>query len=288
MNIEKGFRQYQALKKSMYQEGTNEHHRRIIAHAITAFDSINVRKLKKLDLNKGYQMIEFLKKNTRNGNNSINKIIRYVKKVMLHYNVATSFQQLTLLKCENKPFKRFYHEDLKLIIDYVKLMNYSQNSIVYRAAVMISLDSGIRKTELLNIRIKNIDFPSNQIYLEETKTGKLRYAPFSDFSKKIIKVLIELDPTRNYLMYNFIKKRPLSQDDLKLFYRRLKNKLGIDRIHTHRFRKTFGSLLVENGMPIESLQSLWNHSKITTTMIYLQFHESKALKSYKEFSNWNL
>src|SRR5690606_11196244 len=112
----------------------------------------------------------------------------------------------------------------------------------------------------------NIDFVNQSIYLEETKTKKVRYAPFSDFSANNLKEIIALKPQREYLFYNILKDRPLNKNDVKLFYRRLKKALHIDRIHTHRFRKTFGSMLVENGLPIEHLQSIYQHSRITTTM----------------------
>jgi integrase len=157
--------------------------------------------------------------------------------------------------------------------------------------VYLLLDSGLRINELLNIKITNIDFndtfttPSN-IYIEDTKTGKPRYAPFSKFSSDDLKELIALDPNREYLFYNFLKKRRLTKDDVKLFYRRLSKKTGIDHIHSHRFRKTFASLLAENGMPVDIIQKLIGHSRITTTMIYIQYDQKYALSQYNQYNSW--
>src|SRR5690606_22934091 len=105
-------------------------------------------------------------------------------------------------KNQVKPYKRFYQEDLHTIIRTVTLLNYSQNSIVYKALVFLLLDSGMRITELLNVKIKNIDFSSQpyKILLENTKTGKIRYAPFSDFSRDYLIELKNTQPiNREYL-----------------------------------------------------------------------------------------
>ena len=209
---------------------------------------------------------------------------------MKHYDINSTFIKFKLLPIYTNGFKRLYNQDLKAIINYVKAMNLSKNSIVYKAMVLLLLDSGMRISELLNIKISNIDLDTNnlKIYLEETKTGKQRYAPFSLFSYAYVKQLIDIDSKREYLFINILKNRRLSKNDVRLFYKRLSKNLKIDRIHSHRFRKTFASVLIENGMSIETLQSLIGHSRISTTMLYVQFKESKALKDYKMFNDWGI
>jgi integrase/recombinase XerC len=153
---------------------------------------------------------------------------------------------------------------------------------------MLALDSGMRKSEILNIKISNIDMYNKLIYLEQTKTGKTRYVPFSSFSYEYINQLININPKRQLLMYNFIKKRPLYGSDIKLFYKRTKKKLGIERLHTHRFRKTYASLLADNGMPPQYVQKLLDHEKISTTMKYIQYDKIKPLENYKKYNKWDI
>jgi integrase/recombinase XerC len=207
---------------------------------------------------------------------------------MLFYNTDTSFHQIKNLPKDTKPFKRLYHDDLQTIINYVKDLNYSENSIVYKTFVLLALDSGMRKSELLNVKISNIDMHNKLIYLEETKTGKTRYVPFSSFSFDYVNELKNTKPRREYLMYNFIKNRKLTASDIKLFYKRTKKKLGIERLHTHRFRKTYASLLADNGMPPQYVQKLLDHQKISTTMKYIQFDKIKPLETYKKYNDWKI
>lgn len=288
MHAKKDLLTYLELTQYTVKPSTHETHRRFTNHLINCLEQLSIKKLKNIELETGYKIVEYYKNHTTNHNNSINKNLRYLKTVMKHYEYYTSFLKFKNLPSDTKPFKRFYHDNLELIIQYVNMMNSSKNSLVYKTFVFLALDSGMRKSELLSIKIKNIDFHKDLIYLEETKTGKNRYAPFSNFSKQKIKDLIEVDPYRKYLFLNILKNRRLSNNDVKLFYKRLKNKLGIDRIHTHRFRKTFASLLADNGMPPQYIQVLLDHNDIKTTMKYIQYNKITPLDKYHDFNDWKI
>lgn len=286
--IKQQLEHYHNLTKNDFKESTLEGHGYYIKNILKACISLNINDLESIDLENGYRIRTWILSNTRNKNNSTNRHINYILSVQKFYEIFTSLQKIKNLKNDTEPFQRFYQNELKEIINYVKKMNYSNNSICYKTFVMLALDSGVRRSEALAIEIKNIDFENYRIYLKKTKTGKVRYAPFSDFSKNIIEELINVDPKRKFLFYNFLKDRPLSKNDIALFFRRLKTKLDIDRIHTHRFRKTFGSMLAENGMAIEHLQKIYDHTRITTTIKYVQYRENKSLEEYSKFVDWKI
>lgn len=270
---------------------TNDFNQRIVYVLHDAFYQLNIDQLESITYETGYSIVKYLMQNRKFCNTSINRILRYLKRVINHYDITSTFKRFENLPPSYKTFRRFTHDELKDIITYMKELNNSINSKVYKALVFLLLDSGLRINELLNVKIDNIDFneslasPMN-IYIEDTKTGKPRYAPFSKFSLDEIKDLIALDPDREYLFYNFLKNRRLNKEDVKLFYRRLSRKTGIKNIHSHRFRKTFASLLAENGMPVDVIQKLIGHSRITTTMIYIQYDQKYALSKYNLFNNW--
>lgn len=279
---------YHELTKRSYKESTNDEHLRMAKHIINALNYIKIKRLKQLTIKDGYRLVDYFKEHTKRNNNSINKMINYLKKIMLFYSTVTSFHQIKNLPKDTKPFRRLYHDDLKTIIDYIKNLNHSENSIVYKTFVMLALDSGMRKSELLNVKISNIDMHNKLIYLEETKTGKTRYVPFSNFSFKYVDKLKNSNPRREFLMYNFIKNRKLTSSDIKLFYKRTKKKFGIERLHTHRFRKTYASLLADNGIPTQYVQKLLDHQKISTTMKYIQFDKIKPIETYKKYNDWSV
>lgn len=288
MNIENALMNYYKLTLASYKKSTNDYHLRIINHLIRGLKQLKVKRLNKIDIDVGYRLIEYLKTQTSNGNNSIKKIINYLRKVMQHYRITTSIVDLPHLPSDTKPFERFYHDDLELIMSYTKNLNTSRNSITYKTFIRLLLDSGLRISEALNIKISDIDFKNKVIRIYSSKTNKQRYAPFSNFSNKYIVELIQLKPDRTYLFYNFIKERKSNKNDIKLFYRRLKKILGLNSIHTHRFRKTFASILIENGLNIDDLQKIFDHSRIETTIKYVQHNEKRALQEYKKYNDWGL
>lgn len=288
MKVEKQMYDYLELTRESMKPKTWDTHKRFTQHLLEGFKTFGIDTLEDVDINTGYMLVGHYKRNTTNGNNSINKNLNYLKAVMRHYEIYTSFHKFKLLKLDSEPFRRFSHEELKKIITFVRDMEKSDNSLVYRTFVYLALDSGMRKQELLKVKIRNIDFDKNVIYLEDTKTGIHRYAPFSDFSKHEIKELIKFNSRRKYLFYNILKDRPLSSNDIRLFYRRLRFETNIDRIHTHRFRKTFASLLADNGMPLQYIQKLLDHKSVKTTMVYVQFDGRKPLESYNKFNNWHV
>lgn len=288
MNVNKGLLEYLELTKSNYRPSTLESHKRFTKQLIDCFETLKIKRFKQIKLQTGYMIVDYLKKNTMNKNNSINKIINYLKRVMKHYNVYTTFMKFKPLPKDTQPFQRFYHDDLELIIQYMNQADTSKNSIMYKCYVFLALDSGMRKSELLSVKIKDIDFHKSLIYLDTTKTGKTRYAPFSDFSRQKIIDLININPGREYLMINILKNRRTSNNDIKLFYRYLKRRLGIERIHTHRFRKTFASLLADNGMPPQYIQVLLDHEDIQTTMKYIQYEKMTPYNKYHIFNDWDV
>lgn len=67
-------------------------------------------------------------------------------------------------------------------MDYIRSFNISKNSIIYKIFICLFLDLGFRVFEVLNIRIFDIDFKNNIIFIYFIKIRKFRYVLFSEFS----------------------------------------------------------------------------------------------------------
>lgn len=289
MKIEKLFTNYYDRTLAIKSKATQQYEKNLIRVNKKCLEYLGVTKFSEIKLQTGYQMVKFYKEIMHASNNSINKYIWYFKSVIKYSGLRNNFSELKKLPDDTKSFKRIYHEDLKLIIQYVKKMNYSKNSLVYRTMIFLLLDSGIRITELINIKIENIDFTRERILLDYTKNRKQRNAPFSQFSKRYIKLLIEANPNKEYLFWNLIHDRPLTKDDIRLFYRRLNKWLQLDsKIHSHRFRKTFASILRDNNARLEAIQHLLGHAKLSTTMNYIDQSEEMISNEYQNHNIWGV
>jgi integrase/recombinase XerD len=65
--------------------------------------------------------------------------------------------------------------------------------------------------------------------------------------------------------------------------RELGNKLKINRIHPHKFRRTMATRAIDKGMPIEQVQKILGHSQIDTTMHYAIVNQSNIKVSHRKF-----
>ena len=65
--------------------------------------------------------------------------------------------------------------------------------------------------------------------------------------------------------------------------RELGCKLGIQKVHPHKFRRTLATMAIDKGMPIEQLQRLLGHSKIDTTLQYAMVKQSNVKLAHKKY-----
>ena len=65
--------------------------------------------------------------------------------------------------------------------------------------------------------------------------------------------------------------------------RELVNKININRVHPHKFRRTMATKAIDKGMPIEQVQVLLGHSKIDTTLEYAMVNQNNVRNSHKIF-----
>ena len=65
--------------------------------------------------------------------------------------------------------------------------------------------------------------------------------------------------------------------------RELGRKLGIHKVHPHKFRRTLATRAIDKGMPIEQVQQLLGHSKIDTTMEYAMVDQRNVKLSHNKF-----
>lgn len=217
-------------------------------------------------------LVLFYKQNTSIGNTTINKCIKLLRVIHKHHKIINEdLFSFRLLKEKYTPRQVITSEELKKIFKYVNNITDKGNAKNYKMITYILWDTGVRPNELLNMKTKNVDINNRCIYLETTKTGKPRYVFMSAaITSKLEKFLI--NHTHEYLFYNHLRDRQFSRDDLKNFWRRVKNNTGIDSLFTYKFRHTYITDLIDLDVPLAVAQQQAGHENIKTTMIY--YHAS--------------
>lgn len=65
--------------------------------------------------------------------------------------------------------------------------------------------------------------------------------------------------------------------------RKLGRRLGIAKVHPHKFRRTLATTAIDKGMPIEQVQQLLGHQKIDTTMHYAMVKQQNVKLAHRKY-----
>ena len=143
------------------------------------------------------------------------------------------------------------------------------------AIILILLYTGIRKGELLGLRIQDVDFESQNIYVraETSKSKKSRHIPmhFSLIThlKSYLKRRKEKGFSTSKLIVSSRQDKGLTQHGLKFWVTKYSKLSGIS-FHIHRFRHTFACTLGKNNVDIISIMNMLGHSTTRMTEQYLR------------------
>ena len=133
-----------------------------------------------------------------------------------------------------------------------------------RQIVEITLDSGLRKGELLSLRWDNIDLKNRMIRVERSKNGERRDVPMTD---RVFQLLQEI-PRRVDTPYLFANSDGTPPASVSTAWYNALEASGVTNFHFHDLRHTFASNLVMRGVDIRTVQVLLGHKRIEMTMRY--------------------
>ena len=156
--------------------------------------------------------------------------------------------------------------------------------------VMILLDTGVRNSELVRIKLEDINKQERSIYIYATKTNTFRTVYYSKENEKILnvykrEVLKGSEKGPLFLKFHSQFNEPIPQVGItvEMVYRILSRKAEkvFDKkvkMNPHKFRHTFATHFVINGGDAFSLRDLLGHTNIETTKIYVDM-SPKYLKT---------
>jgi site-specific recombinase XerD len=137
---------------------------------------------------------------------------------------------------------------------------------------------GCRVSELVNIKISDIDFEERTVKLFG-KGNKERIVPINNSAINAIKQHIN---TRKYSSdYVFASKNNPNISMTDRNARRIVYKYTNGDVHPHMFRHSYATHLHGNGVDIRIIQGLLGHSNINTTTIYTSLANENMSKAYR-------
>ena len=256
-----------------------------------------------------YDYLEFLKKNNIDIKNSNYKIVeeysKYLyKKKLSKRSIARKYSSIrtfynylekrnilennifNLLENPKKEEKlpRFINE-----YELDKMFEIPDNSPKGqrdRLILEILYGTGVRVSELVNIKINDIDFNNNSIKVRG-KGNKDRYVFYGKYCKEAINNYIKNSrisllngQTCDYLLLNRFGKN-ISVVSIRKILNEIINKCSLDiKISPHVLRHTFATHLLNEGADIMHVKELLGHSSLSTTSIYTHVTNEKIKEVY--------
>lgn len=155
-------------------------------------------------------------------------------------------------------------------------------------AICCLLDSGLRVSELLSLRISDIDFQTRFIVLpaERNKNRKQRMVPISAQTTKLLLQLIEENrqhfSTDRIFLSSFGEPMGVSGFNKRLKYYGEKAGISEKKLTAHVYRHTWAKNMVLNGADLFSLQKMGGWSDVRTVRRYVQMNTADIRRSHDE------
>jgi integrase/recombinase XerD len=142
-------------------------------------------------------------------------------------------------------------------------------SLKYRAALMTAYGAGLRVSEVVALKIGDLDSQRMLLRVQQGKGQKDRYAMLSPRLWDVLRRYWRAVRPKEYLFPAWRLGHHLSPESLQLACREAAAQAGIrKRVTVHTLRHSFATHLLENGTDTRIIQVLLGHSRIDTTARY--------------------
>jgi integrase/recombinase XerD len=156
-----------------------------------------------------------------------------------------------------------------------------------RAMLELIYSSGLRASELVNIKLDNINFEAGFLTVRG-KGSKERVVPINESALETLKKYInESRPDilrKRYSQFVFLAKggKPMTRQRLWQLIKKYSHKLSTT-ISPHTLRHCFASHLLDGGADLRALQKMLGHEDISTTQIYTKVTPERLKKVHRDY-----
>jgi site-specific recombinase XerD len=156
----------------------------------------------------------------------------------------------------------FSKEEIGRILDHTR-------NLKHKCIIAITYSSGLRRDEVRNLRVSDIDSSRMQIRISSGKGNKGRYTILSEKVLELLRVYWQCYMPKVYLFEGQHRGEPISASTIREIFSQRMKEAGINKEASfHTLRHSFATHLLEQGVNLRIIQALLGHSSIRTTTIY--------------------
>ena len=159
----------------------------------------------------------------------------------------------------------------------IALINSAKN-LYHRAMLETLYSTGMRRAELCQLKVEDIDSHRMVIHIRQGKGGKDRDVPLSANLRETLRAYWRWMRPQTYLfpgtVNNWRADKPITTKNVWAACVEAAKRAGIaKRVSPHLLRHSFATHLMENGADLLTVQALLGHSDLKHTAIYLHLSE---------------
>ena len=165
--------------------------------------------------------------------------------------------------------RRLRHGELERLITAAS----SQRNIYIAPIIEFAIETGMRRSEILNLRWVDVDLDSGFASLFDTKNGEDRRVPLTKTARDVLSKL----PNQDEIVF------PISANCVRLAWERCRNKAGISDLRFHDLRHEAVSRFFEMGMSVPEVALISGHKDVRQLFRYTHLNPTNVFKKYEAF-----
>jgi len=170
---------------------------------------------------------------------------------------------------------------IPIVLTKEEILRLFESTETLKSKLMLQLlySSGLRVSELVNLKKEDINFSEN---IGWVRAGKGKKDRMFVFSKKLSKKLQRFIDKHQDFDFLFSKGRHLTTRNIQKIVQKAAKKAGINKqVHPHSLRHSYATHLLEAGVDIRKIQILLGHASLNTTELYTHISSTQL----KEITN---
>lgn len=163
----------------------------------------------------------------------------------------------------------------------------TQNGLRNFCILLVMLDGGLRCSEVLSLRAKDIEWEQGRVKIVQGKGGRDRIVFFPRSTLIHLQSLIAQNKSQGRInkkgfLFLTCGGRKVDARYIRRMIKKYAQRAGITKdVHPHTLRHTFASKLYKNTNDIRLVQKALGHASITTTQVYVHLHDGKLESEMK-------
>src|SRR5215203_2646021 len=189
------------------------------------------------------------------------------------YRRCGSFLKVTLRRYDIVEHTHFIHEPRKLPVvlspeEVARLLDAAPG-LKYKAALSVAYGAGLRATEVISLKVSDIDSKQMIIRIEQGKGGKDRNVMLSPSLLDLLRTWWRAARPRGWLFPGRDPAQPMTTRQLNRACHAAAQMAEIKkRVSLHTLRHSFATHLLEQNIDVRVIQVLLGHAKLDTTALY--------------------